>query len=102
MTDKLENPTSEQIMEFLPGAVKRACDSYHSFMEMDFKTADSKKFAEHQNAGKAAAAHIHLLAKLTQWAGLEQKMQKNEDFAAFLETAKNEVDSYDLCIDDLA
>jgi hypothetical protein len=103
MTDKkLEEQTREQIMEFLPSAIKRACESYHGFMEADFVTAKSKLFTDHQNAGKAAAAHIHLLFKLTQWAGLQEKMLQNKDFTACMDVAFKEANSYEPPEEDLA
>lgn len=103
MTDnKMEEQTREQIMGFLPSAIKRACESYHGFMEADFETVKSKLFTDHQNAGKAAAAHIQLLLKLTQWAGLQDKMQENKDFTACMGVAIKEADSYDPEKDDLA
>ena len=103
MTDKkLKEQTREQIMEFLPSAIKRACESYHGFMEADFVTAKSKLYTDHQNAGKAAAAHIHLLFKLTEWAGLKEKLQENKDFTACREVALKEANSYEPTEEDLA
>lgn len=100
--NKVEEQTREQIMEFLPSAIDRACRSYTGFMEEDFETAASKKFIDHQNAGKAAAAHIHLLMKLAQWAGLEEKMQENKDFTTCLAFSKKEADSFIPPEEDLA
>ena len=103
MDDKIiEDQTREQIMGFLPAAIKRACTSYHGFMEENFKDAESKKFMEHQNAGKAAAAHIHLLLKLTEWAGLEEKMQQNKDFTTCIAVAMTEANAYQPPDEDLA
>ena len=62
----------------------------------------SGTFAEQQNAGKAAAAHIQLLLKLTQWAGLESKVQENKDFSTFMARAKNEAESFEPSDQDLA
>ena len=89
-------------MGFLPAAINRACTAYHGFMDLDFITAESKKFTEHQNAGKAAAAHLHLLLKLTQWAGLEEKIHENKDFKACIAAAVKEANSYTPPEDDLA
>lgn len=89
-------------MGFLSAAIKRACESYNGFMVADFITAESKKFTEHQSAGKAAAAHIQLLLKLTQWAGLQDKMQENKDFTACMGVALKEAGQYEAAEDDLA
>ena len=89
-------------MEFLPAAMKRACIEYHAFMDGLPESVDSKKFLDKHSAGKAAIAHIQLLAKLSQWAGITKKSNENEDFDDFLQVAKKEVGTFEIPPQDLA
>ena len=91
-----------QVMEFLPAAMKRAFAEYHDFMEAQQDGAASKEFTSKQNAGKAAIAHILLLAKLSQWAMNDKKSNENEDFLDFMQAAKKEAGSFEIPDQDLA
>jgi hypothetical protein len=94
---KIDEQTREQIMEFLPDAIKKACGSYMAFMQKESvgegKTTD-KDFIDHHNACKAAIAHIQLLLKLSEWAGLRENIENNEDYISLMKSARAEVDAY--------
>ena len=62
-----------QIEEFLPNAIKRALDSYFQFSIEDVEEKESKKFAAHHAAAKAAMAHIELLLKLAKMAEIPEE-----------------------------
>ena len=102
MDDRLELLTREQVMEFLPAALKRACTEYHAFMDGLPDSGDSKKFSDKHAAGKAAIAHIQLLAKLSQWAGITKKSNEIDDFADFMKVAKTEAEAFEVPRQDLA
>lgn len=89
-------------MEFLPAALKRACSEYHAFMDGSPESPASKTYSDKQAAGKAAIAHIQLLAKLSQWAGIIKKSNENEDFDEFMKVAKKEVGDFEVPRQDLA
>ncbi len=89
-------------MEFLPAAIKRACKDYHDFMDAIADSKTAKNFSDKQSAGKAAIAHIQLLAKLSQWAGIDKKANKNDDFSDFMQVAKTEAEAFEAPEEDLA
>ena len=89
-------------MEFLPAAIKRASADYHTFMESSPEDAKSKTFLDKHNAGKAAIAHIQLLTKLSEWAGISKKSNENEDFEQLMDIARKEAASFDIPPQDLA
>lgn len=101
MSENLDEPTRQQVMEFLPEAMKRACAEYHEFMAAVQTPETSKNFIGKHNAGKAAIAHIQLLAKLSQWAVIEKKPFKDEDLDQFLATATKEANSFEVPEQDL-
>ena len=63
--------TKEQVREFLPGAVQKACASYQEFMQKEVASQDAKDFSAHHNACKVAIAHVNLLLKLAEWAEMD-------------------------------
>lgn len=68
----IEDATRKQVADFFPQALSRALESYRGFTDTVNEIEDSKKYAEHNKAGKVAIAHIHLLLKLAEWAGLDK------------------------------
>ncbi|MFA5592579.1 MAG: hypothetical protein WC989_04615 [Micavibrio sp.] len=77
---KIEGVTREQVASFLPCAIQKVFESYRSFMVKDANDTDSKKFKEQHSAGKVAVAHMELLFKLAQDAGIElSHMAADED-----------------------
>lgn len=63
MPDKLEEAISDLMAVFLPEILQNTLRSYHEFMTQAIRI-DTKTFAGHHSAGKAAAAHIDILLKL--------------------------------------
>jgi hypothetical protein len=101
MSKELEQLTREQIMEFLPAAMKRACIEYHTFMDGFPDSAGSKKFLDKHAAGKAAIAHIQLLAKLSEWAGITKKSNEYDDFDDFMQVARKAAGDFEIPPQDL-
>lgn len=92
MTDK--TPTKNQIAEFLPGALDKAMNSYQSFMERENSEEDEEQkltFKQHHEAAKVALAHIELLMKLAERAGLDVDDNRAEDIMRMIGNAQIEV-----------
>lgn len=68
----LEDTSRAHIARFLPQAIGKALESYHSFMGQDVPD-DAKGFSAHHTAAKVAIAHIDLLLKLARWADVAQR-----------------------------
>lgn len=66
--DNLEEGVRERIARFLPRALETAIGA-HKFSSVQ-KDKDGAVMKKHQEACKAAAAHIELLMKLAQKAGM--------------------------------
>lgn len=78
----IEQQTREQVAEFLPRAISKALESYHSFMKGevfgDTAPSDAKDFSEAHKAAKVAISHIELLIKLAKWADLPDAAQADD------------------------
>ncbi len=88
--------TRQQIIQFLPDALKTALDSYHRFSAGEIPE-DSKGFSAHHNACKVAIAHIELLLKLAGWAFQNTKNsddQTYKELQTMLQCAEAELNNY--------
>ena len=98
MTEKIQKETREQIARFLPDAIARALTSYFEFSTSETEEKDSKKFAAHHTASKAAISHIELLLKLAKLAELPDAAAENHNnqivLAAMVQEAREELDKY--------
>ncbi len=94
---KIEDETRRQISVFLPDAIARALDSYHSFSAQE-PPDEAKEFTAHHNACKVAIAHIELLIKLARWADLPDAAAENHNqqivLATIMQEAQEELDGY--------
>lgn len=99
MTQTIEDETRTQIAKFLPDAIARALKSYEAFAALDQPGTESKEFAAHHSAAKAAIAHIHLLIKLAQWAELPDPLLHEESrtqwMSELLNQAKGDVADFE-------
>lgn len=86
-----------RLARFLPDAIARALNSYHSFSQAEVPN-DPKEFAAHHNACKVAIAHIELLIKLAREANLPDAGAENHNeqilLAAVMQEAEDELRSY--------
>lgn len=87
---KIEEITRRHIAEFFPSALLKALGSYQDFMDTEKNIEDSKKYAEHQKAGKVAIAHIQLLFKLAEWAEVA-KPESTPDIQMLLGAAQEDI-----------
>ena len=99
MSDKtIEEETRRQIARFLPDAIARALTSYFAFSQENPEEKESKKFAAHHTAAKAAIAHVELLIKLAKWADLPDATAEDHNrqivLAAMVQEAENELETY--------
>ena len=86
----IEDATRKQVADFFPHALMRALESYRCFTETVDEIEDSKKYAEHHKAGKVAIAHIHLLLKLADWAGIDRR-SAGPDLQTLLGAAQDDI-----------
>ncbi len=91
--------TREQLVEFLPAAIKKATASYQEFAgrvipKEEKDKSDVKNFTEHHAACKAAITHIELLLKLARSAGIGADADADGEAAAALMLAAREDLSY--------
>ncbi|PCJ98574.1 MAG: hypothetical protein COA45_07595 [Zetaproteobacteria bacterium] len=95
---QIEADARVRIAKFIPKALATAIASYQSFSQRNM-TKELSDFKKHQDACKVAIAHIQLLVKLAEWVELPDVLAKNaepaEDMLGLMETAKEEIESYE-------
>ena len=92
MIEKIEDETRRRIASFLPFAIAKALESYHSF-SCQSAPDEAKEFNAHHTACKVAIAHIELLIKLARWVDVPADLsaidgQRGEDLAHMLAQAQ--------------
>ena len=76
MAEHIEKEARKNLAEILPGAIRKALQSYHRFAAMGPEEDDTRSFSAHHSACKAAIAHLELLLKLARWAKLDTDQDK--------------------------
>lgn len=109
MTDPFTPDIRDQIAMFLPQALENAIQSYDEFLKRKEEAADncsaeeteerkkerspSDDFKKHHDACKVALAHMELILKMADKAGLESSVEdKRADFLRLLSEAQTELD----------
>lgn len=92
-----ERQARKQLRQFLPNAMRVALQSYRLFMMRERGVEESKKYGEHQKAGKVAIGHVDLLFKLA--VNMEEKgeLSEGEDtetLKGLMQLAKHSSDEY--------
>ncbi len=104
MTDKnTEECARSQLRKFLPGALHTALESYRMFMMMERNINESKKYGEHQKAGRIAIGHVDLLFRLAKNMEEEGELSGEEDLdmlKGLMQQAKQSSDEYHAQHDD--
>lgn len=98
MTDKDALKTARiQMRQFLPGAMWAALQSYRFFMMKERDVEESKKYGEHQKAGKIAIGHVDLLFNLAKKMEEDGELSGDDDsetLKSLMQLAKNSSDEY--------
>jgi len=92
----IEQQTRAQVAAFLPRAISKVLESYHSFMKGDVfgekSNPDTQDFSDAHKAAKVAISHIELLIKLAKWADLPDATQGDDpEFRKLMERAEGDV-----------
>lgn len=82
------------IDKFLPSALRRALVKYKEFAKHNPDVLDSKDFHAHQAGCKAALQHIELLIKLAATLDIPKTSLPQNDLAALMEKAGDELSAY--------
>lgn len=98
MTDKnTEQLARSQMRQFLPNAMRVALQSYRFFMMKERNVEESKKYGEHQKAGKTAIAHVDLLFSLAKKMEEDGELSEDDDsetLKSLMRLAKHSSDEY--------
>jgi hypothetical protein len=90
----IDDDMRKHVSEFLPAAISKALESYHSFAGQEIPE-DSKGFSSHHSACKVAISHVELLLKLAKWAELpDQKSTENQEYSKILKAAEKDLKLY--------
>lgn len=82
----------ERLASFLPAAISKALDSYHTFSGR-IAPDDPKEFSAYHAGCKAAISHVELLFKLAKWANIADEIapEKNQQLDNLLVQAEQEI-----------
>ena len=97
--DNIEGRSRLEIAKALPAAMKKAMESYTTFMDTKENLTEADEFKKHHDACKVAIAHIQLLTKLNEWveAGITQGDDDgglHEDLIKTIQDSMAEINTY--------